>query len=321
MTCHASMHQPTDAPDPNHRECSDCDWTGDVSDLKAVSDPMERLGPNPHVLLPDGDCPDCGAMVYDPKDVAEADERDAKVRNYDGLLSVTKALLDLVRGLGSEEHEENFPMFAQADRLIAEANGRTLPPIATTSLELTRDALKKFCAFTEQFAPTRIGDSPVVHYGNITLTIEDFRALVTANLALTNDLLLTAHDTPDYGLDALVTLDGKIAVRCTDWKTGREWRLPSLPQVDAEGLLATVTAALNGAQSEQAAISEPASQVTIVCQTCGSDDVRRDADATWSVDAQEWELNTVFDHGDCEKCGQEATLVERPLAPPCGGEG
>lgn len=52
-------------------------------------------------------------------------------------------------------------------------------------------------------------------------------------------------------------------------------------------------------------------RIKIVCGTCGSDDVRRDATASWSVQAQAWELCGVQDQGYCEgACKGEATLEE-----------
>lgn len=51
-------------------------------------------------------------------------------------------------------------------------------------------------------------------------------------------------------------------------------------------------------------------KIKIVCAKCGSDDVRRDAYAAWSVEAQDWELSTAFDQGTCEACGEEARLEE-----------
>jgi len=52
-------------------------------------------------------------------------------------------------------------------------------------------------------------------------------------------------------------------------------------------------------------------KIKIVCSTCGSDDVRRDAMAAWNVDKQEWELAAVMDQGYCEgKCEGECSLSE-----------
>lgn len=53
-------------------------------------------------------------------------------------------------------------------------------------------------------------------------------------------------------------------------------------------------------------------KIKIVCETCGSEDVTRDAVVRWSVDTQEWELSNIFDNGDCEKCG-ETSLEEVAL--------
>lgn len=50
-----------------------------------------------------------------------------------------------------------------------------------------------------------------------------------------------------------------------------------------------------------------------VCTVCGSDDIRRDAYAEWSVEKQEWILVTVFDNTDCEKCGGECSIDWVPL--------
>ena len=58
-----------------------------------------------------------------------------------------------------------------------------------------------------------------------------------------------------------------------------------------------------------------APKITIVCATCGSRDVLRDAYAAWSDEAQDWELSTVFDQGYCETCGGEARLEEKIITP------
>ena len=47
-----------------------------------------------------------------------------------------------------------------------------------------------------------------------------------------------------------------------------------------------------------------------VCSSCGSENVRRDAWATWDVETQSWELATVFDAGFCDDCDGEASLTE-----------
>jgi hypothetical protein len=54
-------------------------------------------------------------------------------------------------------------------------------------------------------------------------------------------------------------------------------------------------------------------KVKMVCAACGSDDVRRDAYAVWSVPNQAWELLTTFDNTDCEKCGGECSVTAEPV--------
>jgi len=38
----------------------------------------------------------------------------------------------------------------------------------------------------------------------------------------------------------------------------------------------------------------------IVCKECGSEEVRRDAFASWDVDKQEWVLHAIYDHFVCD---------------------
>jgi len=40
---------------------------------------------------------------------------------------------------------------------------------------------------------------------------------------------------------------------------------------------------------------------SIFCKTCGSMDIRADADATWN--GETWELNAVYDDRHCDSCG------------------
>lgn len=69
--------------------------------------------------------------------------------------------------------------------------------------------------------------------------------------------------------------------------------------------------------------SEPASpsgtgstKIDIVCARCGSKEVRRDADAVWNVETQQWELCNVYDKpSTCEQCGGETSLKEVPYSP------
>lgn len=39
-----------------------------------------------------------------------------------------------------------------------------------------------------------------------------------------------------------------------------------------------------------------------VCRHCGSEDVVRDAWASWDVEAQEWVLDQFFDNAYCRSC-------------------
>jgi hypothetical protein len=51
-------------------------------------------------------------------------------------------------------------------------------------------------------------------------------------------------------------------------------------------------------------------KVRIVCGTCGSEDVSRDAWGDWDVRTQRWELRCVFDYAFCHDCAGETRLVE-----------
>ena len=54
-------------------------------------------------------------------------------------------------------------------------------------------------------------------------------------------------------------------------------------------------------------------KVRMVCETCGSEDVSRDAWGDWDVEAQDWVLRTVFDYAHCHACDGETHIEERPL--------
>jgi DnaJ-class molecular chaperone len=56
--------------------------------------------------------------------------------------------------------------------------------------------------------------------------------------------------------------------------------------------------------------------ITMICAVCGSDDVRRDADASWNPELQQWDLCAVYDNATCEQCRGETRIVER-LNKPC----
>ena len=57
----------------------------------------------------------------------------------------------------------------------------------------------------------------------------------------------------------------------------------------------------------------PPQPITIHCETCGSENVRRDASVEWNSELQTWEVVVVYDAADCEDCGGETTLIEKPI--------
>ena len=56
-----------------------------------------------------------------------------------------------------------------------------------------------------------------------------------------------------------------------------------------------------------------AADVQVCCKTCGGQNVKRDAWASWDSDIQEWVLEQVFDAGHCDDCDGEVSLTEEPL--------
>jgi len=52
---------------------------------------------------------------------------------------------------------------------------------------------------------------------------------------------------------------------------------------------------------------QPRAQV--VCGTCGSTDVSRDAWGDWNVATQQWELRCVYDDAHCHDCERETRLA------------
>ena len=51
-------------------------------------------------------------------------------------------------------------------------------------------------------------------------------------------------------------------------------------------------------------------KVRMVCGTCGSDDVSRDAWGDWDVEVQDWVLRCVFDYAHCHTCDAETRIEE-----------
>ncbi len=62
-------------------------------------------------------------------------------------------------------------------------------------------------------------------------------------------------------------------------------------------------------------MAEPENEprVRIVCETCGSTDVSRDAWGDWDANSQQWVLRCVFDYAHCHACDGETRLAEVPL--------
>lgn len=85
------------------------------------------------------------------------------------------------------------------------------------------------------------------------------------------------------------------------------------------------TAMLSPHGIAQVAIDEPTPPLTLpapaapvihikhTCATCGSDDVRANADLEWSTENQEWEVCSIFDDASCEDCGGETSINEVPM--------
>jgi hypothetical protein len=49
------------------------------------------------------------------------------------------------------------------------------------------------------------------------------------------------------------------------------------------------------------------------CKYCGSDEVKRDALASWNTENQCWELNHVFDQAYCTQCDGETSIVKKEM--------
>ena len=61
-------------------------------------------------------------------------------------------------------------------------------------------------------------------------------------------------------------------------------------------------------------MAETGKRIAIICGTCGSDKVSRDAWANWDTRAQQWVLGAVFDDAHCHRCECESRLIEVELA-------
>lgn len=53
--------------------------------------------------------------------------------------------------------------------------------------------------------------------------------------------------------------------------------------------------------------------IDVVCGTCGSNSVTRDAWAEWDVETQDWVLGAIYDYAFCHSCQEESRLEEVEL--------
>lgn len=54
-------------------------------------------------------------------------------------------------------------------------------------------------------------------------------------------------------------------------------------------------------------------KLKMICSTCGSDQVVRDAWAEWDVATQEWVLQNVFDYAYCQACEGDTSIKEEEI--------
>ena len=54
-------------------------------------------------------------------------------------------------------------------------------------------------------------------------------------------------------------------------------------------------------------------KIEMICETCGSKEVLRDAWAEWDEDKQDWVLQNVFDEAFCENCDGSTNIKEREI--------
>lgn len=54
-------------------------------------------------------------------------------------------------------------------------------------------------------------------------------------------------------------------------------------------------------------------RIAICCRDCGSEDVARDAWASWDKENQCWELSQVFDYAFCNACETDTKLIEKDI--------
>jgi len=123
--------------------------------------------------------------------------------------------------------------------------------------------------------------------------------------------------------DTVVDIEtGAIVIECVprgsvkhNWKEGKVYKI----EADGSSTLLFPDTTFDwrkdflNFRDKVAELLAPKDKVQMVCSTCGSTNVRRDAQVAWNTDTQDWELTAVFDHADCEDCGGETNIEEQPL--------
>ena len=61
---------------------------------------------------------------------------------------------------------------------------------------------------------------------------------------------------------------------------------------------------------ETAAENGTLSRTHVICATCGSENVRADAYASWDADTGEWILHSIYDEKFCEVCETSTSLLD-----------
>ena len=55
-------------------------------------------------------------------------------------------------------------------------------------------------------------------------------------------------------------------------------------------------------------------RVEKVCKSCGSENVKKDAWASWNTETQRYELDEFFDENDfCVDCDSSTTIIEKEI--------
>jgi hypothetical protein len=60
---------------------------------------------------------------------------------------------------------------------------------------------------------------------------------------------------------------------------------------------------------ETAVENSAVSRTHVICATCGSENVRADAYASWDADTGEWVLHSIYDEKFCEVCETSTSLL------------